>query len=331
MAISGPNPALVVGAQLPAQKKFGDTVFPLILQPQQDGFSDVDAVEAWVKANNSAIKEAALQHGAVLLRGFPVTTAEDFNTVIQAVGLEEFPYVGGAAPRTVVTGSVFTANESPADQLIPFHHELAQSKNHPGTLIFFCFKPATKGGETPICPSHLAYERIKAELPRFVAELEEKGVRYVRVMPAEDDRSSAIGRGWQSTFLTHDKAEAEKLGKELGMDLEWLPTGALKTISPVLPATKPDPRTGRLSWFNSIVAAFTGWKDSRNDPTKAVVFGDGTALNPDDVGRSLEIMNELAVSFTWEQGDMLIVDNYVALHSRNSFEGERIIYASLWK
>ncbi len=32
------------------------------------------------------------------------------------------PYVGGAAVRHVVTGAVFTSNESPPDQSIPFHH-----------------------------------------------------------------------------------------------------------------------------------------------------------------------------------------------------------------
>ena len=41
-------------------------------------------------------------------------------------GYEELPYVGGAAPRTNVVGRVFTANESPPDQKIPFHHEMAQ-------------------------------------------------------------------------------------------------------------------------------------------------------------------------------------------------------------
>ena len=32
------------------------------------------------------------------------------------------PYVGGAAVRHVVVGDVFTSNESPPDQSIPFHH-----------------------------------------------------------------------------------------------------------------------------------------------------------------------------------------------------------------
>lgn len=53
-------------------------------------------------------------------------TAKEFNDVVEAFGYEELPYVGGAAPRTNIVGRVFTANESPPDQKIPFHHEMAQ-------------------------------------------------------------------------------------------------------------------------------------------------------------------------------------------------------------
>ena len=50
--------------------------------------------------------------------------------LLQAFGGEPLPYVGGAAPRKVITGNVFTANEAPPDQLIPFHHEMAQVLYH---------------------------------------------------------------------------------------------------------------------------------------------------------------------------------------------------------
>lgn len=66
------------------------------------------------------------------------------------------------------------ANESPADQLIPYHHELAQSKNHPLHIMFYCDKPADKGGETPICLSHLVYEQINREFPDFIQEIGRK-------------------------------------------------------------------------------------------------------------------------------------------------------------
>lgn len=334
---------------LPAQKTFTiDDVpiaFPLVLTPgapepetQKTAFVTTDAVVEWITRSQRRLVRLAQTHGALLLRGFcpPLQTAADFDAVCKAFGLDAFPYIGGAAPRTVISGSVFTANESPADQLIPFHHEMAQSKTHPGTLFFYCQQAPPAGGETPIVLSHLVYERIRSEFPDFVRALEDKGVRYVRVLPTEDDPSSAIGRGWKSTFAVQTKEAAEKVGRAMEMELEWLegPDGdlQLKTTTAVMPATKKDPRAGgRTAWFNSIVAAFTGWKDQRNDSRKAVVFGDGEPLDAEVLGRCLEIMNELAVAFQWERGDVLMVDNWVTLHSRNSFQGERVIYASLWK
>lgn len=331
--------------QIPAQKQFdidGATIsFPLVLTPgepepetQTTAFTSTDAVVDWIERNQEQLVQLAKVHGAILLRDFcpPISTAVEFDAVCKSFGLEDFPYIGGAAPRTVISGSVFTANESPADQLIPFHHEMAQSKTHPGVLFFYCMKPPLEGGQTPIVLSNLVYQRIKDEFPAFVAELEEKGVRYVRVLPKEDDPSSAIGRGWKSTFGVQRKQDAERVGRNMGMTLEWLEDGdLLKTTTEVIPATKQDPRTGKTSWFNSIVAAFTGWKDQRNDPRKAVILGDGKPLDAEILGRCLEIMNELAVSFDWQRGDVLMVDNWVTLHSRNSFRGERVVYASLWK
>lgn len=314
--------------------------FPLVLTPGNPesgkltaALATTEAVAAWVTQNQKELVDLAKKHGAILLRDFcpPISTAADFDVVCKSFGLAEFPYIGGAAPRTVITGSVFTANESPADQLIPFHHEMAQSKSHPGVLFFYCLKAPPEGGETPIVLSNLVYERIRGEFPQFVSELEQKGVRYVRVLPEADDPSSAIGRGWKSTFAVDTKEDAERVGREMGMELEWLEGNLLKTTTAVIPATKKDPRTGKTSWFNSIVAAFTGWKDTRNDPRKAVVFGDGSPLDADVLRRCQEIMNELAVAFEWKRGDVLMVDNWVTLHSRNSFKGERVIYASLWK
>lgn len=344
MATGVPDLAPASFGSIPGQKTFdidGSAVaFPLVLTPgepepetQTTAFTTTDAVAEWVARNREKLTRSAQTHGAILLRGFcpPVSTAPDFDVVCRSFGLGEFPYIGGAAPRSVVSGSVFTANESPADQLIPFHHEMAQSKTHPGTLFFYCMSEPSAGGETPIVLSNLVYERVRERYPEFVSQLDEKGVRYVRVLPEEDDPSSAIGRGWRSTFAATTRGEAERVGREMGMDLEWLDGGLLKTTTAVMPAIKTDPRTGKTVWFNSIVAAFTGWKDARNDPHKAVVLGDGSLLSADILSGCLDIMNELAVSFRWQRGDVLLVDNWVTMHSRNSFTGERLIYASLWK
>ncbi|KAJ0007423.1 hypothetical protein Pint_29566 [Pistacia integerrima] len=62
---------------------------------------------------------------------------------------------------------------------------------------------------------------------------------------------------------------------KLGMKLEWMQDGGMKTIMGPIPAIKYDESRQRKIWFNSMVPAYTGWKDKRNDPVKAVTFGDG--------------------------------------------------------
>ncbi|XP_026447630.1 clavaminate synthase-like protein At3g21360 [Papaver somniferum] len=269
-------------------------------------------------------------NGALLLRGFPVYTAPEFNQVVEAFGYDELHYVGGAAPRTNIVGRVFTANESPPDQKIPFHHEMAQVPEYPSKLFFYCEEEPGKGGETPIVLSHVIYEKMKVRFPEFVEKLDKDGLIYTRILGAEDDPSSPIGRGWQSTFLTKDKSIAEERAARLGMKLEWTEDGVKSVMGPI-PAIKYDKTRGRKIWFNSMVAAYTGWKDGRNDPVKAVTFGDGTPLPSDVIHECLKLLEEESVAIPWQKGDVLLIDNLAVLHSRRPFNPPRRILASLCK
>lgn len=111
---------------IPQQKTVGSFLFPAVLAPNPSVELDLRRFTETVRDQKPRVEEMLRSTGAVLLRGFPVRTASDFNEAVEAFGYEELPYVGGAAPRTNVVGRVFTANESPPDQKIPFHHEMSQ-------------------------------------------------------------------------------------------------------------------------------------------------------------------------------------------------------------
>lgn len=322
-------------ARLPQQRAVEGVAFPAVLVPSfrggPGGLGGLEEFLAAVRSERaSRVEPLARAAGAVLLRGFPVRTAADFDRTVEAFGYEELPYVGGAAPRSNVVGRVFTANESPPDQKIPFHHEMAQVPTFPSKLFFFCEVEPKSGGETPIVLSHYVYKRMKDRFPEFVEKLEKDGLIYTRVLGEGDDPSSPIGRGWHSTFLTKDKAVAEERALKLGMKLEWTGDG-VKTVMGPIPAVKWDEARGRKIWFNSMVAAYTGWKDARNDPVKAVTFGDGSPLPADVIGECGKILEEECVAIPWQQGDILLIDNWAVLHSRRSFEPPRRVLASLCK
>lgn len=316
--------------QIPQQKLYSGIQFPVVITPSPAASFTLSALTKTIEAQKPYLEAQLRKSGAVLFRGFPVNSASDFNDVVEASGFEEFPYVGGAAPRTNVVGRVFTANESPPDQKIPFHHEMAQVPEYPAKLFFFCEVEPGSGGETPIVLSHIVYERMKERYPEFVDKLEEHGLIYNRVLGEDDDPSSPIGRGWKSTFLTKDKSIAEERAAKLGMKLEWLEDGVKSIMGPI-PAIKYDSTRQRKIWFNSMVAAYTGWEDARNDPVKAVTFGDGSPLPAVTIHDCLKVLEEESVAIPWRKGDVLLLDNLAVLHSRKSFSPPRRVLASLCK
>merc|ERR1712113_567438 len=96
-----------------------------------------------------------------------------------------------------------------------------------------------------------------------------------------------------------------------------------------LPGLRKDHRTGKDVFFNSIIAAYTGWNDSRNVGKKAVVLGDGSPIDEQAVEDVAAFMREKRAAFKWKKGDVLIIDNFLAMHSRETFVRPRRVLASL--
>ncbi|WCJ40874.1 2-oxoglutarate (2OG) and Fe(II)-dependent oxygenase superfamily protein [Euphorbia peplus] len=307
--------------------------FPSILIPNPTFLSPLSLpilIDS-IKSQKQYLESLLHETGAILFRGFPIRTASHFNDVVEAFGFDELPYIGGAAPRSNVIGRVFTANESPPDQKIHFHHEMSQVPEFPTKIFFYCEVEPASGGETPLVLSHIVYERMKEKYPDFVEKLEEHGLIYIRVLGEDDDPTSAIGRGWKSTFLTDDRRVAEERAEKIGTKLEWLEDGGVRTIMGPIPAVKYDKLRDRKIWFNSVVAAYTGWNDKRNDPVKAVTFGNGEKLPGEIIHDCSRILDDESVAIPWQEGDVLLIDNLAVLHSRNSFTLPRRVLASLCK
>lgn len=62
--------------------------------------------------------------------------------------------------------------------------------------------------------SDLVYDWLQENYPEFLKNAEDKGVKYVKVAPEEDDPTSALGRSWKSMYGVTTKEEAEKAAAE---------------------------------------------------------------------------------------------------------------------
>jgi alpha-ketoglutarate-dependent taurine dioxygenase len=314
---------------VPGQQTHHGEVFPLVLRSMTPSV-DLVSVTRWLYENRADLNDRAARHGAILFRGFPLTTAEDFDAFIAAFDLPNFPYYESLsnAVRVNRTPRVFTANEAPPSVTIYLHHEMAQTPAYPNKLFFFCEQPAEAGGATPICRSDILWERLKEKCPTFARDCETKGLKYSNVMPAADDAASGMGRSWQSTLRATTREEAESRLRVLGYSWEWQADGSLRATTPVLPAVRKL-ANGRTSFFNQLIAASQGWKDIRNDPSRAITYGDGSPLDRDGALAAAALGDELAFDVPWQRGDVAFVDNYVTMHGRRTFTGTRKVLASL--
>lgn len=314
--------------EIEGQQAYAQGVFPLVFECRP--LATLEGATAWIAENRGELCDRSALHGAILFRGFPLESAEDFDRFVAAFDLPNFPYEESLsnAVRVVKTPRVFTANEAPASTRIYLHHEMAQTPLHPSNLFFFCEQPAESGGATPLCRSDILWERLRAECPEFARNCESKGLKYSNVMPPQDDPTSAMGRSWQSTLRASTRERAEERMRALGYSWTWLDDGCLRMTTPVLPAVRKL-RDGGTSFFNQLIAAFQGWKDERNDPSKAITFGDGTLLDREAVDAATRIGDELSFDLRWRRGDVALVDNYSTMHGRRPFTGTRKVLASL--
>ncbi|KAF5467605.1 hypothetical protein F2P56_011838 [Juglans regia] len=291
------------------QKVVDGETMPLLLQAPESNKTGLDSLLSDLKENKEWFEQMLIKNSAVLLRGYNLTNAEDFNEIIEAFGWEDILYVG-PAPRTHVYKRVWTANEGPLSEFIYYHHEMVLINESPKKLALFCEIPPPEGGETPFVPSFRVTERMLEEFPEAVREMEEKGLKYTFTALSRSDTSSMRGRGWEDAFGTSDRAEAEGRANALGMDMEWLPNGAAKTILGPRSLTRVfDGRKGRRMWFNTLVGM-------HGKEHSSAMMADGTEIPDNVVKRCGEIIEEESIQFKWEKGDVLFFDNMALLHGR---------------
>ncbi len=285
---------------------------------------------AHVAANTSEIDAALASEGAVLLRGFEPSDGQAFDAAVEAYGEKAFSYDESLsnAVRVNVTPRVFTANEAPPEAGIYLHHEMAQTPIFPSKLFFFCEIAAETGGETPLCRSDCVVEALSERASGFVHRLETLGVRYRHTMPGENDAQSGQGRSWKSTLSAETREAAEMKLASLGYEWRWLDNGALAVTTPVLPAIRKLP-DGSRSFFNQLIAAWRGWAADEGGSARPVAYGDGSAIDPDDMALAVELGEALSYDLAWQPGDIALVDNHRVMHGRRPFTGRRRVLASL--
>lgn len=302
-----------------------DQSLPLLIEPAIQGVS----LPGWAANNREFIRQRLQRHGAILFRGFDVSSVDEFELLLGSVAGELLEYSYRSTPRTQVSGRIYTSTEYPAHQTIPLHNEMSYTRNWPMVLGFFCVETAPEGGETPIADSRKVFNRIDSVIRDQFAR---RKVMYVR------NYGDALDLSWQNVFQTEDRGEVEAYCRRSEIEFEWKSNNELRTTQ-VCQAIATHPDTGEQVWFNqahlfhvsSLEAQIREslMSSSAGEPPRNACYGDGS---PIEVAALEEIRSAYAretVVFPWQQRDVLLVDNMLAAHGRRPYRGARKIVVGM--
>jgi alpha-ketoglutarate-dependent taurine dioxygenase len=299
---------------------------PLLVEPAAQGVS----LASWASANGPLLEEKLQKHGGILFRGFNLREPEDLETFIRKISGESLEYRERSSPRHAVKGNIYTSTDYPPSHPIFLHNENSYQKEWPLKIFFFCRRAPEQGGETPLADVRKVLARIPPEIRDRFAE---RNWMYVR------NFGDGFGLSWQDVFQTTDKSAIESHCRERGIETEWKEGNRLRTRA-VRRALARHPKTGELVWFNH--ATFFHVSTLERAVREALVeefadselpantyYGDGTPIEPEVLEQLRAAYHTETVSFSWQQGDLLMLDNMLVAHGRAPFTGPRQILVGM--
>ncbi|EFF89277.1 SyrP protein [Streptomyces sp. e14] len=298
---------------------------PVLITPTGPG---VD-LPGWLRANREELEARLLRHGAVLLRGFHGGSVEKFEQAASAICGTLFPEYGDL-PREGESARVYKSTPYPEDLSILFHNESSHLPQWPMRQFFSCVVAPQSGGQTPIVDCRTVIARMRPELAELFAT---KKLRYVR------NFIDGVDVSWSRFFGTDDPAEVERKCAAEGTSFEWTPDGGLRT-SRQAEAVLRHPTTGEAVFFNQLALHHPSSLDPETRSSlleicgdqgmpRNVFWGDGTVIDDALVDEVRDLMDRESVAFSWQEGDVLVIDNMLVAHSRSPFTGPRKIVVAL--
>ncbi|WP_103071073.1 TauD/TfdA family dioxygenase [Aquimarina sediminis] len=296
--------------------------------------SDITSLPELLQTKASEIKKILIENGAVLFKSFGIDDAVKLEECVNAFPGNSLDYVDGNSPRTKLHGKVYTSTEHPPEEFISLHNEMSYGNQWPSYLFFCCEIAPVKGGSTVVADSRAILSDLSEETK---SAFKEKGVEYIRNLHG----GYGAGPSWQDTFETNQKEVVENYCKTNDVLFAWDSEDGLR-LTQKRKAVIQHPVSNEEVWFNQAdqfhpstnskevyEALMEIYGDDPMSMPQYVTFCDGEEIPLTMFEEIRSVAEKNMVTFKWEQGDMMLIDNILAAHGRTPFEGSRKILVSM--
>lgn len=275
----------------------------------------------------------------------PLMLSETLKEVIKFYPANHnFSYaLGNVQGRSSIAPGINKIGGAPKQVLVSGHSEASYLSLSPRFLLFSCLQPAESGGETPIYNiQQLEKIFLSTEVGRkMYNDVFNEGVVYVRNDVSRDNEHLApawknVGYPtWQDRFPGQTRDEIIEMLEGKGMIAFFDDQDTLHSEWH-FGGFRPHPDSGEMVWMNQLYAMNGRYWRQHQDHTILSLPMDARPLSSRigslDSSRQLSEQEytlidnahfQVQETFTWEQGRVLFVDNFVYQHGRLPYEGER--------
>lgn len=287
--------------------------------------------------NADKIKQDLLKYGAIWFRGFDLMkSVNGYRDMYEALGMDpclDPLHSSGLRKFASERDALYEEVNKPSlrGHYIGLHCE-STAKRTAAYAAFVCFQKATEGGGRFLVADGAA---ILAEMdPKVLQKLYD---RKIRISVSNLDIPPAIpGPLKEGIKNLVDVAVAPKFDMDLEMiyEADGKP-GRLQAVESAESPINRHPVTGLPVWFNNAHNHARKLRDRRPCGVPEVgmteVFYADTmeTLSLEDCQEIKRASEKHITALSMEPGDVLLVDNYRALHGRDVFQGDRF-HAVSW-
>ncbi|XYI02450.1 TauD/TfdA family dioxygenase [Sorangium sp. So ce1128] len=268
----------------------------------------------WISHNKAWINSLLQETGAVLFRGFPILHGSQFERIVQSF----------SDGRELMIEDQNRHNQFVSDdEDVWFHNDYCDRPFWPSHLFFWCELTTAAGGQTPfvdcaklarLLPSRLT-ERFQAEgwilRRRFDHGMGVDASGYFKTQAPGTIRGCLTALGAFDERWSGDRLD--------GFSVRFRPAFH-------------HPTSGLLVWANNILFSNVEMidpsirecliRDYGADKLPVNTYwGDGSAIEADDIAAMRCVYSQSRVCMTWQQGDVLLLDNIRTAHGRRPILG----------